>query len=660
MIGSVAAADADDGGVSFGDELLASVNRKMRPKNMKPFAGCVDHLQFNAAEPNLEDKATVPSKKSRKVSKETVQSNPDEDDIIAEDDDDSDVTEYPKLRSRACPILLFQAIEKFSSGQRETVIDMGFRHILHMKVNKVPTQLAYWVLDNFDANSSELRLANGRSILVDADDAHLVFRFPKGGRKIQRRKKSDVLDSERKFYNQFGDIKRDRIKLKLVYDKMMDDVGGGEVFRMDFLVLLTACLIESNINGYAAAPMLRYMDGESLKSIHELDWCEYVVASLIHHKRMWEANKANSFGGPILFLTAICLHLVQAMYVDRVISHGKQLVDRSFPTVKGWTFNLIRKREKQEMMAGGFGGGRLCPQYKKTDEELAQFTADEERRKRDGRNDVQEDEMQKFANEFLAKSKLMADTMMQLVMLIERAPKHLWENPRFKKIVEAGQHLVRCKVGIPSTPDNTRPTQFYEQDEDDEIFWSNPSCIVALEEIEKAIIKRDEWKKHIFEGPSFSLGLSQDWDDVVNISREVVDMPHEGPEADSHVDPHQEVTSDAPVRPMVKRKAAILKKNEAFTSPYHERMVDGSGELNKQDKELYYWLTEGGLHIQEHKFKKRGIADIVYKCMDKHTCHRCVEHYPKWQRRSQEEDRSLSVLCNNRCMCKNVYFIPKF
>ncbi|KAH6800536.1 hypothetical protein C2S52_001000 [Perilla frutescens var. hirtella] len=254
----------------------------------------------------------------------------------------------------------------------------------------------------------------------------------------------------------------DRIKLKLVYDKMMEDVGGGEVFRMDFLVLLTACLIESNINGYAAAPMLRYMDGESLKSIHELDWCEYVVASLIQHKRMWEANKANSFGGPILFLTA--------MYVDRVISHGKRLVDRSFPTVKDWTFHLIRKREKQEMMAGGFGGGRLCPQYKKTDEELTQLTADEERRKRDGNNDVQEDEMQKFANEFLAKSKLMAHTMMQLIMLIERAPKHLWENPRFKKIVEAGQYLVGCKVGIPSTPDNTRPTQFYEQDEDDENF----------------------------------------------------------------------------------------------------------------------------------------------------------------------------------------------
>ncbi|KAH6832324.1 C2 calcium/lipid-binding and GRAM domain containing protein [Perilla frutescens var. hirtella] len=70
---------------------------------------------------------------------------------------------------------------------------MGFKHILNMKVDKVPTQLAHWVLDNFDANSSEMRLMNGNSIPVDAEDVHLVFRFPKGGRKIERRRKSDVL-----------------------------------------------------------------------------------------------------------------------------------------------------------------------------------------------------------------------------------------------------------------------------------------------------------------------------------------------------------------------------------------------------------------------------------------------------------------------------------
>ncbi|KAH6787776.1 hypothetical protein C2S52_007328 [Perilla frutescens var. hirtella] len=189
---------------------------------------------------------------------------------------------------------------------------------------------------------------------------------------------------------------------------------------------------KKKVNGYIATPMLCHMDNESLKSIHELDWCEYVIKSLIEHKRMWECNKANSFGWPILFLTA--------MYVDRVISYGKWLVDRE-----------------------------------------------------------------------------------------------------------------------------------------------------------------TNGKKHTFDGPSFNLGLTQDWEDVVNISREVGSMPHDEPEAESDVRPEKEdidkkentkqhrahvedvgrnlrnrkekVASDAPTHRMVKHKVTSLKRIEAFLSPYHERTV---------------------------------------------------------------------------------------
>ncbi|KAH6770775.1 hypothetical protein C2S52_015578 [Perilla frutescens var. hirtella] len=66
-------------------------------------------------------------------------------------DKDVAMNNYPKLRSRACPTELFNAIDNFTNDQRCAVIDMGFSHMLNMTVSKVSTQLAYWVLNSFDA-----------------------------------------------------------------------------------------------------------------------------------------------------------------------------------------------------------------------------------------------------------------------------------------------------------------------------------------------------------------------------------------------------------------------------------------------------------------------------------------------------------------------------
>ncbi|KAH6783386.1 hypothetical protein C2S52_008345 [Perilla frutescens var. hirtella] len=592
-----------------------TVNRDNIPVNAK-MARMLEDVDDSEDEVHLQ--------KKKKASKKQIVKHLESGDSM---DEDVDMNNYPKLRSRACPTELFNAIDTFTNEQRRAVIDMGFSHILNIRVSKVPTQLAYWVLNSFDANSSEIRLRNGSSIPMDADDVHLVFGFPKGCNVIQTRKKSDVFEAEETFYNQFPNITRDRIVVKDVRDKMKKDKSGGDVFRRNFLVLLTSCLIETTVNGYIAAPLLRYMDKEGLKTVHQLNWCEYVIRSLIEHKRMWEKKKTNNFAGPILFLTA--------MYVDRVVSHGNRIVNRAFPTITGWTFKLLRKRERDEITAGGFGGGRICPQYTITSDGEVPVDNVDQTHKTPQNNVREEDEMHKFANEFLAKSKLMANTMMELILMIERAPKHLCDNPHFKKIIEAGQQLVGCKFGDHASKENERPTQFYEQDNDD-AFWSDPECIAALDEIEKAILKRDEWKKYTFDGPSFSIGLTQEWEDVLNVSREVRSMAHDEVDASDSRRPNSEsggvecrvdaaddlgkkdtekaeqmvqpttgvqvfrrklrstkdkVESQAPVHQMVKRKGTSLKRTDAFLSPYHERTIDVSGIVDKKEKELYYWLV---------------------------------------------------------------------
>ncbi|KAH6783648.1 hypothetical protein C2S52_008607 [Perilla frutescens var. hirtella] len=548
-----------------------------------------------------------------------MQDSSSEDDIEDDFEGVIDLKNYPKLRSRACPTELFSAIGKFTEQQKRAVDEMGFHHIIYMRVNKVPTQLAYWVLDHFNANSSELHLRNACSIPIDIEDVHAVFGFPKGGEKIQTRKRSDVFASEDTFYNQFTETMRERIRMCHLQEKMMDDSAGGDIFRMNFLALITSCLIENTVNGYVATPLLRYMDKENLQSIHNLDWCEYVVRSLIEHKMMWEKNKSNSFGGPILFLTAL--------YVDRVVSHGRRVVDRCFPTIKGWSFSLLRKREKDEILAGGFGGGRVCPRYNLGDDVISGRNEDGPAdtvippNNCEGEHSHSEDEMAKFAKEFVEKWKLMAGTMMHILMMIERAPNQLSGNPCFKKFVEAGQNLVGCKLAGDISNEAERATQSCEPNEDED-FWNNPDCIAALEEMEKAILKRDEWKKHCFEGPSFSLGLSQNWDAVLDVTRDVERTMHDEAETNKTQEGNivvnaktvrvvdrqlrtrkQKVVSEAPTHQMVRRKGNSLKRTEAFLSPFHERVVDASCKIENKEKELYFWLI--------HK-KPQDLEEVVF------------------------------------------------
>ncbi|KAH6763077.1 hypothetical protein C2S52_020510 [Perilla frutescens var. hirtella] len=226
------------------------------------------------------------------------------------------------------------------------------------------------------------------------------------------------------------------------------------------------------------------------------------------------------------------------------------------------------------MAAGGFRGGRLCPQFQKTGEENAPFSHDEGRRGQSSSNDVEADDMQQFATQFLAKSKLMADTMMQLILLIERAPKHLWENPRFKKIVEAGQQLVSCRLATPHTEDNTRadnvtledqslPNESQQEDYLEEAEKEN------VEETEIICNKDNEGNADTIPTKGKKRKRKQPACKDKNVGRGLRSWK-------------EKVISDASVPPMAKRKATTSKETE---------LVDGSANLEQKDKEIYYWLV---------------------------------------------------------------------
>ncbi|KAH6770398.1 hypothetical protein C2S52_015201 [Perilla frutescens var. hirtella] len=234
------------------------------------------------------------------------------------------------------------------------------------------------------------------------------------------------------------------------------------------------------------------------------------------------------------------------------------------------------------MEAGGFRGGRLCPQFQKTGEEDAPFSHCEGRRGEGSSNDVEVDEMQQFAAEFLAKSKLMADTMMQLILLIERAPKHLWENPRFKKIVDAGQQLVGCRLATPHTEESTRADNITVEDQ------SMPN------ESRQEDYHGDADKENVEDTEIISNKDSEDGADTIptNGKRRKGKQPAcEEDNVGRRLRSRKEkVISDAPVPSIAKRKGTASDETE---------LVDGSANLEQKDKEIYYWLVHHATENQE-------------------------------------------------------------
>ena len=69
--------------------------------------------------------------------------------------------------------------------------------------------------------------------------------------------------------------------------------------------------------------------------------------------------------------------MMQLVYVDRVVNMRSRDVRRTFPTLIGWSDQLIRNREKFEMKKGSFGIGNIEERMKVlSDDEFAEEDTD--------------------------------------------------------------------------------------------------------------------------------------------------------------------------------------------------------------------------------------------------------------------------------------------
>ncbi|VFQ96158.1 unnamed protein product [Cuscuta campestris] len=252
---------------------------------------------------------------------------------------------YGSLKTRSTPHVLMKAIQRMNVVQRAEVERIGFGSVLRLDIWELPSRLGLWVVSNYDARSSCLKLPDSTKMHITAEDVNTVLGWPVGGERVQNNKRN----KDKSLLNEWR-LKFDTTGIKItpndVVEKMLECTEGGEWFVRHFVMLIVSVLVDSTSHGYVNALVMDNL--RDVGRVPRLDWCQYVLDKLIENKLKWEKKKKQLFSGPLLFLLVF--------YVDRV-SDFSRTVPRTYPVVLAWSGKELRKRENSEVTEGGFGSG---------------------------------------------------------------------------------------------------------------------------------------------------------------------------------------------------------------------------------------------------------------------------------------------------------------
>ncbi|XP_031097560.1 uncharacterized protein LOC116001763 [Ipomoea triloba] len=329
---------------------------------------------------------------------------------------------------------------------------MGFGAMLTFQITDTPLRLGYWLLSNLDLQSMLLKLPNGLAIEVDEEAVEVVLGLPRGTKVITDRakhEKSVILNSWRESFEKVDYS----ITPTDVAQKLQKYPDGGECFIRNYAILVVSTVVRCMQNGYVYQHVLPNLD-DTLE-IANLNWCRYVIHSLISTLTAWKAGETQRFTGPLVFLTVL--------YVDRV-RVGVCTVPRTLPSFVGWDSELLKQREETEITTGRFGRGPIVELMRPEKKDIRIRVTDKARTVAEMTTDKSDDNTKLWGT----------------------ARSLLGINPTL------GVH-----AHVPQPSDWTDGAQH------DDDFYSNPDFLKAVEEIERAVHDRNA----LSNGASVTLGV---------------------------------------------------------------------------------------------------------------------------------------------------------
>ncbi|KAD3337886.1 hypothetical protein E3N88_33407 [Mikania micrantha] len=246
------------------------------------------------------DSEDVKGQKGKKVMRQTSKK--------VDATDGSGTKRWMILNTRSSPAQLFRCVKLLRDNQKRGVMEMGFGNLLKFNMDGIPSKMAHFVVDRLKCKRMEI-ICRGGCLKITPQLIHKQI-----VEKIESSEDENTFD-----------------------------------FKMDFIVLFMAVLVECHKNGRVKEGILRYITSQT--DFSEIDWCDYIFECLRSCKIGWARDDNSSpFNGPLTILTLI--------YVEGFECKGIS-VDKRIHPIEFWNKNRLKIREDWEMKHGGFGRGKL-------------------------------------------------------------------------------------------------------------------------------------------------------------------------------------------------------------------------------------------------------------------------------------------------------------
>lgn len=196
--------------------------------------------------------------------------------------------------------------------------------------------------------------------------------------------------------------------------------------------------------------------------------------------------------------------------MDRVV-HCKRTVVRQYPTWMGWTDELLKKRQEEELKTGKFGMGFLVPPFEVPlritnephQDNVGKVSKIQKKQKHNDEGMSQSSEV-KFVKDFMNASKILKDATTNLINLLKHAPNEIRRSDCFKIICDVARKATgNDNQGFDAIVDHISSLSQSMPEEN----YINKGLNDALESLQKATQER-KLLDNRNEFPSFSPGFS--------------------------------------------------------------------------------------------------------------------------------------------------------
>ncbi|KAK1369540.1 hypothetical protein POM88_035632 [Heracleum sosnowskyi] len=150
-------------------------------------------------------------------------------------------------------------------------------------------------------------------------------------------------------------------KATMIAKQIKSHGSATNMFKLNFLVLLSNFLVESNNNGYVKTDIVGFCG--NIEKCSKYNWCGFVIDKLLTTHEFWAGNPSiRHFTGSLPLLTYL--------YLDRVSNARTQHVERTKPAYIAWTDELIKEEENYIIENNCFGKGEILEWPKRGAEEI--------------------------------------------------------------------------------------------------------------------------------------------------------------------------------------------------------------------------------------------------------------------------------------------------